>query len=132
MEPDQKAPVYEVEPKARGGKLPVILGGILIVLAIVTTYYYFEVRALEKDPAKVNQEKVLAIVAKVGKLIDLPEGEVPSAATITDPAPLAGNPFFANAKAGDEVLLYTVASKAFLYDPVKNMVVEVATINLGK
>lgn len=130
MEPDIDAPIGETE-WATVKKTRFVLVGILLVVTAVTAYFYFQVRTLEQNPDRINQERVAMLVNKVGKLIDLPQGEIPSAATISDPTPLANNPFFARAKAGHEVLFYTGARKAFLYDPAVNIIVEVATINLG-
>ena len=71
------------------------------------------------------------IVSRAGKLIILPEGEVPTIATVSDPEKLKDQPFFAKAKVGDKVLLYQNARKAYLYDPVNNKILEVAPISLG-
>jgi hypothetical protein len=72
-----------------------------------------------------------AIIAEVGKLIELPQGETPTVATVSDPSKLKDQSFFANAKTGDIVLLYTTAREAYLYDPVENKLVEVAPITTG-
>ncbi len=135
MESDIQESIELSEPNRGTQKPPrILLILVLILLAVTaaTIYFYIEARGLERNPDKVNQEKVASLVSKVGKLIDLPQGEVPSTATIIDPAPLAGNPFFAKAKAGDEVLFYAASRKAFLYNPAMNIVVEVATLNIGK
>ena len=106
---------------------------VLIVLALGTgVFFYSQTHALSKDPNKANSAKIAALVQKVSMIIDLPKGETPVLATVTDLAPLAGNPFFANAKVGDDVLLYPVAGQAFLYDPVANIIVDVAPLNIGK
>ncbi|MBP9669332.1 MAG: hypothetical protein KBE09_03515 [Candidatus Pacebacteria bacterium] len=68
------------------------------------------------------------LVAEVGRLIVLPENEVPTVATVTEPEKLKDQLFFANAKMGDKVLLYTEAKKAYLYDPVAKKLIEVAPI----
>ncbi|TSC55467.1 MAG: Uncharacterized protein Greene041679_610 [Parcubacteria group bacterium Greene0416_79] len=133
MEPDIETSIGGETGRVRAKKPSFMLVTILIVVTAITLYFYLEVRKLEQNPNRVNQERVAALVARVGKLIDLPQGEVPSTATVADPKPLAAsNPFFANAKAGDEVLFYTAAGRAFLYDPVKNIIVEVATITIGR
>jgi len=64
----------------------------------------------------------------VGRIIVLPNDEEPTVATVTDPEKLRDQVFFANAKAGDKVLIYTKARKAYLYDPIAGKLVEVAPI----
>lgn len=68
------------------------------------------------------------IVARVARLMVLPTGESPTIAAVTDLAPLAGQPFFINAKVGDIVLLYHQAKKAILYDPQADRIVEAGPI----
>ena len=110
-------------------------GLIIFVLALVGTvssvYFYNKYKSTEqkvREASIVSQEDVQALVAKVGKLIKLPEGELPTVATVTDVEKLKDQPFFARAKVGDKVLLYTQAKKAILYDPVDNLIVEVGPL----
>lgn len=79
-----------------------------------------------------QKAEVAAIVAKVGRLIDLPQGETPTIATVSDLQKLQNEPFFAKAKQGDIVLIYTGAQEAYLYDPVQDKLVEVAPITTGQ
>ncbi len=118
----------ELDPR----KITAILVLLFLIASVTTAFFYNEARRLEQDPAKINQERVAALVSRVEKLIVLPEGELPTVATIADIAPLAGNPFFARAKVGDHVLFYTAARRAFLYDPTANIIVEVASLNIGR
>lgn len=108
---------------------------VLAVVALVGAgsayYFYNEAAALKKDPNKVAREEAADLVAQVGKLIVLPEGEIPTVATVADPEKLKDQPFFARAKTGDKVLIYTNAKKALLYDVENNKIVEVAPINIG-
>ena len=69
---------------------------------------------------------------RVGKLIVLPEGEQPTVATVSDAESLREQPFFAQAKNGYKVLIYTNARKAILYDPLSNKIVDVAPLNIGE
>lgn len=78
-----------------------------------------------------SQTRVDTVVARVGKIIRLPTGETPVVAVVSDPSKLTNQPFFAKAKAGDQVLMYPVAKEAFLYDPVANRILEVAPIDTG-
>lgn len=79
-----------------------------------------------------QKAEVAAVVAKVGRLIELPQGETPTIATVSDLQKLQDEPFFANAKQGDIVLIYTNAREAYLYDPVQDKLVEVAPITTGQ
>ena len=90
-----------------------------------------ELAAVKENPQQLAQEEATAVVERVGKLIVLPEGEQPTVATVTDPERLRDQPFFAKAKRGDKVLIYTNAKKAILYDPVGNKIVEAAPLNIG-
>jgi hypothetical protein len=68
------------------------------------------------------------IIAKVDSLMLLPQGETPTLAKVTDLAALSGQIFFAHAKVGDIVLMYSKASRAVLYDPAVNKIIEVGPI----
>ncbi len=113
---------------------------LVIFIALLGTAGYFfkqyhntqkQVQDLKKDPERAARLATTELVDKIGKLVVLPEGEDPTIATVTDPEKLKDQAFFAKAKKGDKVLLYTKAKKAFLYDPDLNKVVEIAPINIG-
>ena len=93
---------------------------------------YKKLRVLKQNPQMLAQEENKALVAKVGQLIVLPEGEEPTVATVNEPEKLKDQPFFANAKQGDKVLIYTKAKKAILYRTAENKIVEVAPVNIGE
>jgi uncharacterized protein YneF (UPF0154 family) len=109
-------------PAAVVGLLLLVLGGFFIFKNQIQT---------ATNPVQGSQEEVKAIVAEVGKLIDLPANETPTIATITDITKLANQPFFQNAKNGDKVLIYNNAKKAIIYDPSSKKVIDVAPINVG-
>lgn len=108
-----------------------------IVLAVLILggggYFYYQNQKAEAkaNPEASAQAEVKKIVALVGKLIELPSGEDPTIATVTDVTKLQDQPFFAKAKNGYKVLIYTNAKRAILYDPVLNKVIDVAPINIG-
>jgi hypothetical protein len=104
----------------------------VLVLAIgLAVYFSMKFYDLKNNPQKATQEDTAKLVAKVSRLIMLPENETPTVATVTDPNLLKGQAFFANAKKGDRVLIYSGAKKAILYDPEADRLVEVAPVNLG-
>jgi len=119
-----------------------IVIGVLIILFLAAagaavyfykqaTYFAKQFNELKLNPQKFIQEETQNLIERVGKLVVLPEGEQPTIATVNDPELLKNQPFFANAKKGDKVLIYTNAKKAILYDPVNNKIIEIAPINIG-
>lgn len=117
-------------------KLIVGVSAILILTVVTIPSYYFyskyqHTRHLLENPTAITAEETQQILGRVGKLIRLPQGETPTIATVSDKEKLKDQPFFANAKNGDKVLIFTNARKAILYDPVANVIVDTAPINVG-
>ena len=112
-------------------KLPIVLGILLVFAALTALYYYRQFTNLRKNPQQVAQQETAEVVRLVSKHILLPEGEDPTLATVTDADKLKDQPFFAHAKIGDKVLIYTNARKAILYNPSSDKLVEVAPLNIG-
>lgn len=84
------------------------------------------------DPQQVAKEASAQLIADVGKLTNLPSGETPTIATVSDASKLKSQAFFANAQNGDKVLIYTQAKRAYLYRPSTDKIIEIAPINLGE
>jgi len=81
----------------------------------------------------VDEEKeTLKLVARVSKIIRLPENETPNVAYVTDIEKLKGQAFFNNARNGDRILIYAQAKRAYLYRPTDNKIIEVAPINVAQ
>lgn len=99
---------------------------ILALVAVLGGVYYFY-----QKPQMLADQRPEDLIDEVAKLIILPKGEDPTIASVTDPDKLKSQPFFASAKQGYKVLVYTKAQKAILYDPSGNKIVEVAPINTG-
>lgn len=72
--------------------------------------------------------EISQLVDQVGTLMQLPTGEQPAIATVTDLSQLQNQPFFANAQVGDKVLIYQAAKEAILYRPSTNKIIEVAPV----
>ena len=113
--------------------------GILLIVAAGTAVFYVkkyndsqkQVQKLVSNPTLTAQQQQQDLISKIGKLTNLPTGETPTIATVTDITKLAGQPFFANAKNGDKVLIYTGAKEAYLYRPSTNKLINIAPVNLG-
>lgn len=112
---------------------------ILFIAAIGTAAFYVkkyhdsqnQVKKLQSNPTVAAQTEAQTLISQIGKLTDLPTGETPTVATVTDITKLKDQPFFASAKNGDKVLIYTTAKKAYLYRPSTNKIINIAPVNLG-
>ena len=124
------SPIGLLRKLTKRSVINIVIAAVIIGLSIATFSLYREVQTL-KNPQAQSDAEVAALVAKVSQLIVLPTDEKPTVATVTDPEKLKDQPFFANAKNGDKVLIYTTAKKAILYDPNLNRIVEVAPLSLG-
>ncbi|PIZ58217.1 hypothetical protein COY23_00675 [bacterium (Candidatus Torokbacteria) CG_4_10_14_0_2_um_filter_35_8] len=121
----------ETPRRKRTNKKEVILIIFLVLLLIAlvgVTYLYFQEKKKMENPTQVATEEAKKIKEKVGKLILLPENEEPTIATIIDVDKLREeNPeFYKNATNGDKLLVYP--QKAILYDPDRNIVINVAPV----
>ncbi len=115
-----------------------ILFSLIFLLAIVLLFllgFYIknknELARFENSSTSSSKLEAEDIINRVGKLLILPENETPTLATVNDPSKLRDQAFFANAKAGDIVLIYTKAEKAILYRPSENKIVEIAPFNIS-
>lgn len=113
--------------------LLIVLGGIgtIIKLSKDNGQLRSEIQGLKEDPQKIAKEETAKIVALVGKLVILPEGEEPILATVTDKEKLKDQIAFVKADNGDKILIYSIAQKAYIYNPTKNVIVDVVPINMG-
>lgn len=107
------------------------LGALVILFALLAGYLFLEGGGyLTRTDTKAAE--VASVIDAVAKHVVLPEGEEPTLATVTSLEPLAGQPFFKNAKLGDRVLIYTQAQKVILFDPTLDRVVEMAPLSLDQ
>lgn len=64
------------------------------------------------------------LVQTIGVFMELPDGETPTLATVTDTEKLPALVFFSHAKTGDKVLIYQKAAKAILYRPTTKKIID--------
>ena len=110
--------------------------GILVVCLIAGGIYAFmqyqKQQTLLKNPTLAAQAEAASLVEKISKLIELPSGEQPTIATVSDVNKLKDQAFFTGAKNGFKVLIYPKAKQAILYDPINNKIVKVSSLNLNQ
>jgi hypothetical protein len=114
------------------GKIVLVVAIVLVFIGL--TYGYLHTRnELNRlsNPKNAAQNDTEKVVDKVGKLIVLPSGETPTAATVSDVGKLKSQEFFSRAQNGDKVLVYAKSGRAVLYRPSINKVVEYSKVNLN-
>ncbi|HEV8601445.1 MAG TPA: hypothetical protein VGQ87_02490 [Patescibacteria group bacterium] len=111
--------------------IPYIMLLLLVGAVATAAAFYTQLNQLKQNPQVAAQKENKKLLEAVGQLIVLPSDEQPTIATVSDPSKLKDQAFFAQAKVGDKVLIYTNAKKAILYDPVANKILEVAPVNIG-
>lgn len=108
---------------------------ILVIFFLVIVFillFVFKDRIFSENTNNIGQNKeAKTLTQRVGDHIFLPEGEVPTIATVSDPEALQGQTFFIDAKKGDKVLIFPNAKKAILYDPVADKIITIAPLNTG-
>jgi len=90
-----------------------------------------QLKTLEGQQTLAETQRTLLLEA-VGKLILLPEDEVPTIATITSVEELSEQqPFFKDATNGDKLLVYSESKRAIIYSPKKDTLVNVGALFLN-
>lgn len=121
-----------VEPN-RPKPIKVIIVNIAVFSVIVgslgtAAYFYGESRRVSQRLTP--QGELEAVVTALSKIVELPQGEIPTLATVSDKSKLTEQSFFARAENGDKALLYQNAREAYLYRPSTGKLVNVAPINV--
>lgn len=91
-----------------------------------------QLAGVEANPQVLVQKQTDSLIGTVSKLMNLPTGETPTVAAVSDVAAAQKqSPFFANAQNGDKVLLYVKAGEAILYRPSTNKIILVAPLTFN-
>lgn len=115
-------------------KIPLFIIFIVIILSVGAYYFliYQKNQTSSNDPTQAAAIETQNLLEKIGKLIELPVGEQPQIATVSDASKLPNQPFFAKAKNGDKVLIYNISQKAILYRPSINKIIDVESLVLAQ
>lgn len=104
-----------------------ILLVILLISLCLSGFLYFKLKKVENS-SNSTKEEVKSLIDKVSRLYLIPKDEEPTIATVSDPQILKDQSFFTLAEKGDKVLIFTRASKAVLYRPSIDKIIEIAPI----
>lgn len=112
---------------------------VILGLAGFGGYYFWRYDQVMTNPAQYIDLKKYAptteqeneqLLASIGKLITLPDGETPIISTIKDVESLKKDPFFANAVNGDRLIIYQGAKQAVLYRESENKIIKAGPVVL--
>ncbi len=120
----RKYPEYEIRRRKPWGFVFLLI--LFFVASGVAGYFYWQTKQL---PPYVSPE-TMDVLEKLNTMIVLPADEQPTVATVNDIEKLKGQPFFAKAKVGDRVVIYSKNQKVILFDPVAGKIIEVGSINI--
>ena len=142
--PIPAAPVYQT-PRASlrdrfTAKQLVTVGAsalfVLLLIAVISlisdrNHLKTEVSKLSNNSATAGATEVKQLTAEIGQFFQLPTGETPTLATVSDASKVRNQAFFKDANNGDKVLLYSKAGEAILYRPSTKKIIAVAPVNLN-
>lgn len=119
---------------ARKHIIYISIAGLFVLAALPSLYFYSQYQQSQKllnSPTNASAEQVKQLITKINTHIVLPEGEVPTVATVSDKTKLASQAFFAKAENGDKVLIYSSTRKAILYRPSLDKIIEMGPVSLS-
>lgn len=106
----------------------------IAALSTLVLLYFLYLLFMQINPKSENNDELTLYLKQIEKSITLPQGEMPSLATVNDADKLkseAGNKFFTNAKTGDKMIIYSTAKKVILYRPSEKKVIEYSSLSLA-
>jgi hypothetical protein len=90
-----------------------------------------QVSKLSGAPAVSGAQQLGELTKQIGASFQLPAGETPTLATVSDASKVRSQAFFKDTQNGDKVLLYSKAGEAILYRPSTKKIISVAPVNLN-
>jgi hypothetical protein len=103
---------------------------VVVLILLGAAFELGRYNVYQANPGLEGQEQATAVLDKVGQLIQLPQSETPTMATISNAASARqGQPFLANAQNGDVLIVYTNAGEALLYRPSNNKLIAVGPVD---
>ena len=114
--------------------IQIIVIVVIIALAGVAYYFYSQynhTQAILNNPTIATKEEIKTLTSKIGKMIELPNDEEPTIATVLDKSKLKDQPFFKKAENGDKVIIYVKSLKAILYRPSTSKVIDFSVVTMA-
>jgi cell division protein FtsL len=130
----QKQSIWKRFSKTAKVNLKKVVAVLIAIGIILLIYGYLHTREeLNKlsNATTANQNETQTLVNKVAKLVELPDNDVPTIATVSNANKLKSQQFFERAENGDKVLIYSKSGWAVLYRPSTNKVIVYSKVNLN-
>jgi len=113
---------------------------LLVLVGLAGGYFYNENRISSKRLSELsgdqqlalNEEIIQELVTKVSEIVELPQGERPVIANVTDLKGLSDQEFYKDAQVGDRVLIYPIIGKAYLYRPSTHKIINISPVTLNQ
>ncbi len=124
----QKPGIFRRKPSRR-----VLFVSFVLLIAVVGSILFLLNRQSHQvaDSSKPLPREAKTLLDELGQKMELPQGETPTMATVTDVSKLDSQPFFKNAQNGDSIIIYSTSRKAILYRRSTHKIIEVAPININ-
>ncbi len=108
-----------------------IMGTVILALLLaIAGYFFWQYLALKNDPGTANKETITRITNQVSGMLQVPAGEEPRVARITEPDTIKDQPFFVDAQKDDYLLVYQSAKIAILYREKDRKLINVDHVEL--
>ncbi len=108
----------------------IVVGGVALGSLLMAGYFAWKAHTVRE--VRPESEEINELLQTIGSIAYLPEGEVPTLATVTNTDKLDNQPFFRNAKNGDKILIYPRAGWAVLYRPSSRKVLGMTEVDIEK
>jgi hypothetical protein len=114
--------------KKKSKSKKVIIAAILVIIIGLIAYMMMNSKSPEAIQKK-QEKEVKMLMEDVSEHMVLPSDDVPAVFDITDPAALiAQQPFFSGAVQGDKLLVFPQNSKAIIYSPSREKIINVGPV----
>lgn len=107
----------------------VLLGSVFLLVMLALVFEGGRYSVYVAHPELSSQDQANQVLSKVSKLIQLPQNETPTMATINDAAAAKqGQPFLSAAQNGDVLIVYQATGEALLYRPSTDKLIAVGPV----
>ncbi len=107
---------------------------LVLAFALLSVFLFVQYREaqakLHTPSTAANTKQVNDVVAKVRRLVVVPSDQTPTVATVAHAEKLRSQTFFANARDGDKVVVFSKQKQAILYRPSTNQIVTISAVQV--